>query len=82
MTNSRHSNQADLQMIREMGINVRESIYKTRLSARQKLRAGVRVVIAATRMRHMAQDWRQIRKIGDGLKRVKSAMDRKRLAGN
>ena len=68
-------------MIREMGINVRESIYTTKLSVRQKFRAGVHVVIAAGRMRHMAQDWKQIRKIGDGLKKVKSAMDRKRLSG-
>ncbi|KAJ5693023.1 hypothetical protein N7462_002446 [Penicillium macrosclerotiorum] len=69
-------NEADLRMITEMGVQPRGR-NPTR-TPRHKLRSAISMVVAAVRMQRMGQEWRVAKKLGEGLKRAKSEMLRRR----
>ncbi|KAJ6020652.1 hypothetical protein N7540_006156 [Penicillium herquei] len=69
-------NEADLRMINEMGVRARDrNPTRTPLG---KFRTAISLVIAATRMKKMGQEWRKTKKLGEGLKRAKSEMLKRR----
>ncbi|KAL9111115.1 MAG: hypothetical protein Q9227_004378 [Pyrenula ochraceoflavens] len=74
-------NEADIKMIRQMGVKARRSSYETKLSPVSKLRAGVQTVIAIARMQKMAQQWVPIRKLGEGLRKAREDVERRRGNG-
>ncbi|KAJ5661313.1 uncharacterized protein N7484_000685 [Penicillium longicatenatum] len=69
-------NEADLRMISEMGVHARDraSVH----SPRGKFRSAISLVIATVRMKKMGQEWRRTKKLGEGLKRAKSEMLKRR----
>ncbi|KAJ5094463.1 hypothetical protein N7456_010324 [Penicillium angulare] len=69
-------NEADLRMINEMGVQSRDR--NPARSARGKFRSAISLVIATVRMQKMGQEWRRTKKIGEGLKRAKSEMLKRR----
>lgn len=71
-----HSNEADLRMISEMGVQARDR--KPSRTPRHKLRSAVSLVVAAVRMQRMGQEWSKAKKLGEGLKRAKSEMLKRR----
>lgn len=73
---STHSNDADLKMIAEMG--VRPPLNREKLPPRQKLRSVVYMVMASVRMQRLKWEWGQVRKVGDGLRKAKGDVLRKR----
>lgn len=62
------SNQIDLRILREMGVEADRKKYQKQLAPVQKLRAGVFAVIAAIRMSNMEEQWRGAKQIGEELK--------------
>lgn len=68
-------------MIRKMGVKPRCSSYQTQLEPRLKLRAAVFAVMASIRMEKLSTVWKEVRRIGDGLKKAKEdVMMRRRSA--
>lgn len=67
-------------MVTEMGVQARERA-ETR-TPRQKLRTAISLVVAAVRMQRMGQEWRRTKKLGEGLKRAKSELLRRRETSN
>jgi hypothetical protein len=63
-------------MIAEMGVKAPEP--KSLHDVRRKLRTAGLAVIATVRMRHMSQEWSKARKLGDGLRRAKDELLRRR----
>ncbi|CAL5870278.1 uncharacterized protein PFLUO_LOCUS4513 [Penicillium psychrofluorescens] len=69
-------NEADLRMITDMGVQARDR--KPVRTPRRKLRTAVSLVVAAVRMKRMGQEWRRTKKLGEGLKRAKSELLKRR----
>ncbi|GAD96838.1 hypothetical protein ATEG_01542 [Paecilomyces variotii No. 5] len=69
-------NEADLRMITELGIRAPDR--KKMRDPRRKLRTVVSAVMATVRMKNMSQEWSKARKIGDGLRRAKSELVKRR----
>ncbi|KAJ5523079.1 hypothetical protein N7513_012623 [Penicillium frequentans] len=69
-------NEADLRMISEMGVHARDRTSVR--SPRGKLRSAISLVVATVRMKKMGQEWRRTKKLGEGLKRAKSEMLKRR----
>lgn len=67
-------------MISEMGVKSRDRT-STR-TPRSKFRSAISMVVAAVRMQRMGQEWRRTKKIGEGLKRAKSEMLKRRESSN
>ena len=63
-------------MINEMGVRARHRV--TGHSPRRKLRSAISLVIATIRMQKMGQEWTRTKKLGDGLKRAKLEMLKRR----
>lgn len=63
-------------MISEMGVQARDR--NTTRSPRSKFRSAISLVIASVRMQKMGQEWRRTKKLGEGLKRAKSEMLKRR----
>lgn len=63
-------------MITEMSVRARDRTPAR--TPRRKLRSAVSMVIAAVRMQRMGQDWKRTKKLGEGLKRAKSEMLKRR----
>ena len=66
-----HSNELDLRILREMGVDVDRRKYEKPLSPASKFRAGALVVIAAIRLRKLEEQWRGVREMGVELGKVK-----------
>jgi hypothetical protein len=66
-----NSNQVDLRILREMGINVDRKNYEKILRPVQKFRAGVFAIMAAIRMSNMERRWREVKLVGEELRLVK-----------
>lgn len=63
-------------MIADMGVKHRDrSQIRT---PRQKLRTAISAVQATVRMQKMVRDWKSTKKLGEGLKRAKDEVLRKR----
>lgn len=75
-----NSNDADLRMISEMGVKPRDRT-QTR-SPRQKLKSAVSTVKAAVRMQRMGREWKKTKKLGEGLKRAKNEVLKRRDSSN
>ena len=75
-----NSNDADLRMISEMGVKPRDRT-QTR-SPRQKLKTAVSMVKAAVRMQRMGREWKKTKKLGEGLKRAKNDVLKRRDSSN
>lgn len=67
-------------MISEMGVQARDRI-PTR-TPRRKLKTAISLVKATVRMQRMGQAWTQTKKLGEGLKRAKSEMLKRRESAN
>jgi hypothetical protein len=67
-------------MISEMGVQARDR-NPTR-TPRHKLKTAISLVMATVRMQRMGQEWRQTKKIGEGLKRAKSELLKRRESSN
>lgn len=63
-------------MIAQMGVRAPEP--KQLHDARRKLRTTGLAVIATVRMRRMSHEWSKARKLGDGLRRAKNELLRRR----
>lgn len=63
-------------MITEMGVNARDRNHAR--NPRSKFRSAISLVVATVRMQRMGQDWRRAKKLGEGLKRAKSEMLKRR----
>jgi Pericentrin-AKAP-450 domain of centrosomal targeting protein len=63
-------------MINEMGVQARDR--NPARSALGKFRSAISLVIATVRMQRMGQEWRRTKKIGEGLKRAKTEMLKRR----
>lgn len=70
------SNEADLRMISEMGVQARDR-HPAR-TPRRKLKTAISLVLATVRMKRMSQAWGQTKKIGEGLKRAKNELLKRR----
>lgn len=66
-----NSNQVDLRILREMGVDVDRRKYEKPLRPVQKFRAGVFAIIAAIRMSNMERQWRQVKLVGEEIKLVR-----------
>lgn len=66
------SNQVDLRILKEMGVDVDRGKYKKPLRPVQKFRAGVLVVMAAIRMSNLERQWRECRLVGEDMRMLKS----------
>ncbi|KAE8351029.1 hypothetical protein BDV28DRAFT_137975 [Aspergillus coremiiformis] len=73
-------NEADLRMISEMGVKSRDR--GTLRSPRQKLKTAVSMVKAIVRMQRMSQEWKKTKKVGEGLKRAKNEVLKRREASS
>lgn len=63
-------------MIAEMGVKPRD---RTQIrTPRQKLRSAISTVKAAVRMQKMGREWRKTKKLGEGLKRAKNEVLKRR----
>lgn len=67
-------------MIAEMGVPRPQ--YSRARSPRQKLRSAISLVRATVRMQHMSREWKKTRKLGEGLKRAKSEVLKRRESSN
>lgn len=63
-------------MISEMGVQARDR--NPIRTPRRKFRSAVSLVIATVRMQRMGQEWSKAKKLGEGLKRAKSEMLKRR----
>lgn len=67
-------------MISDMGVKPRD---RTPLRTPQaKLKTAISMVKAIVRMRRMSQDWKKTKKIGEGLKRAKNEVMKRRESSN
>ncbi|KAJ6019198.1 hypothetical protein N7522_001265 [Penicillium canescens] len=73
-------NDADLRMISEMGVQARDRT-STR-TPRHKFRTAISLVRATVRMQKMSSDWKRTKKLGEGLKRAKTEMLKRRDGSN
>ncbi|KAJ5255700.1 hypothetical protein N7505_010851 [Penicillium chrysogenum] len=73
-------NDADLRMISEMGVQARDRAPVR--TPRHKLKSAVSLVRAAVRMQKMSSDWKRTKKLGEGLKRAKTEMLKRRDSSN
>jgi len=71
-----YSNEADLKMIAEMG--VKPPSRKHRRKPMEKLRSAIFVVKGIVRMQRMSREWGKARKLGEGLKKAKSEVLKRR----
>ncbi|KAI2081411.1 hypothetical protein LOZ37_001222 [Ophidiomyces ophidiicola] len=69
-------NEMDLQLIADMGVEA--GMAETKLCGRRKLRSAAFVVMAAARMQKMAAEWRKTRKMGEGLRKAKNDVLKRR----
>lgn len=67
-------------MISEMGVKPRDRAMLR--SPRQKLKTGIFMVKAIVRMQRMGQQWQKTKKIGEGLKRAKNEVLKRREASS
>ena len=63
-----------------MGIKVDMSQIKRKLPPRRRFRAGVQAVISIVRMRKVANEWREMCKLGEALRKAKLALDKRRAS--
>ncbi|CAG7984494.1 unnamed protein product [Penicillium salamii] len=73
-------NDADLRMISEMGVQARDRAPVR--TPRHKLKSAISLVRAAVRMKKMSSDWKRTKKLGEGLKRAKTEMIKRRDSSN
>ncbi|CAG8878106.1 unnamed protein product [Penicillium nalgiovense] len=73
-------NDADLRMISEMGVQARDRAPVR--TPRHKLKSAISLVRAAVRMQKMSSDWKRTKKLGEGLKRAKTEMLKRRDSSN
>ncbi|KAJ5835125.1 Spindle associated [Penicillium robsamsonii] len=73
-------NDADLRMISEMGVHARDRAPVR--TPRHKLKSAISLVRAAVRMQKMSSDWKRTKKLGEGLKRAKTEMLKRRDSSN
>ncbi|KAJ5499653.1 Spindle associated [Penicillium expansum] len=73
-------NDADLRMISEMGVQARDRAPVR--TPRHKLKSAISLVRAAVRMKKMSSDWKRTKKLGEGLKRAKTEMLKRRESSN
>ncbi|KAF7128490.1 hypothetical protein CNMCM5793_003278 [Aspergillus hiratsukae] len=69
-------NEADLRMINEMGVKPRDRTHFR--TPRQKLKTAVSMVLATVRMQRKSREWSKTKKLGEGLKRAKNEVLKKR----
>ncbi|KAF7178585.1 hypothetical protein CNMCM7691_007397 [Aspergillus felis] len=69
-------NEADLRMINEMGVKPRDRTHFR--TPRQKLKTAVSLVLATVRMQRKSREWSKTKKLGEGLKRAKNEVLKKR----
>lgn len=67
-------------MISEMGVQAHDRT-PTR-SPRHKLKCAISLVRAAVRMKKLGSDWQRTKKLGEGLKRAKTEMLKRRDSSN
>lgn len=67
-------------MISEMGVQARDRAPVR--TPRQKLKSAISLVRAAVRMKKMSSDWKRTKKLGEGLKRAKTEMLKRRDSSN
>jgi hypothetical protein len=67
-------------MISEMGVQARDRT-PTR-TPRHKFRTAISLVKATVRMQKMSSDWKRTKKLGEGLKRAKTEMLKRRDGSN
>lgn len=63
-------------MIAETGVET--TVPETKLEPRRKFRAVAFAAVAAARMQRMAAEWNKTRKVGEGLRRAKGEVLKKR----
>lgn len=63
-------------MISDMGVQSRDR--DPVRTPRRKLRSAISLVVATVRMQKMGQEWSRAKKLGEGLKRAKSEMLKRR----
>lgn len=63
-------------MISEMGVKPRDRSMLR--DPRQKFKTAISMVKAVVRMQRMSQEWKKTRKLGEGLKRAKGEMLKRR----
>lgn len=63
-------------MIAEMGVEA--SLHKPKLDPRRRFRSVAFVAVAAARMQKMAAQWKKAKKIGDGLRKAKDEVLKRR----
>lgn len=87
LANMKCSNQADIRLIKQMGVKSPKPSYVSTAEPGQKLRAGINVVLAMVRMKKAGRKWAKIRELGEGGKRgrddvpEKRERDRRRTSG-
>ncbi|EAL92644.1 putative spindle-pole body protein (Pcp1) [Aspergillus fumigatus Af293] len=69
-------NEADLRMINEMGVKPLDRTYFR--TPRQKLKAAISMILATVRMQRKSREWSKTKKLGEGLKRAKNEVLKKR----
>ncbi|KAL2003290.1 hypothetical protein VTN02DRAFT_4411 [Thermoascus thermophilus] len=69
-------NEADLRMIAEMGVTPPSRTL--RRAPMEKLRSAIFVVKATVRMQRLSREWSKTRKIGEGLRKAKSEVLKRR----
>ncbi|KAI5305497.1 Vacuolar protein sorting-associated protein 4 [Ascosphaera pollenicola] len=69
-------NATDLQMIAEMGVRIPKA--EKQRNARRKFKAAAWAIVAMSRMKRLSADWRDARVVGDGLRRAKQDVVKKR----
>ena len=62
-------------MIAQMGVKPKREDYEFKLAVRQRFRAAVFVVLAANRMKGLEREWRGVRKLGEGLKKMRGEIE-------
>ncbi|PYI07509.1 spindle-pole body protein [Aspergillus sclerotiicarbonarius CBS 121057] len=73
-------NEADLRMISDMGVKPRD---RNKLRTPQaKLKTAVSMVKAIVRMQRMSQEWKKTKKLGEGLRRAKNEVLKRRDASH
>lgn len=67
-------------MISEMGVQAHD---RTPIrTPRHKLKSAISLVRAAVRMKKLGSDWKRTKKLGEGLKRAKTEMLKRRDSSN
>ncbi|CBF83478.1 protein pcpA [Aspergillus nidulans FGSC A4] len=69
-------NEADLRMISDMGVIARDR--SNLRSPKAKLKTAVSMVKAVVRMQKMSREWKKTTKLGEGLKRAKNEVMKRR----